>query len=62
MINKKIAGSFRITQQIGKGSFGSIFQAVHLKSKKEVAIKVENKNNGRNFKYLNYEYEIYRFL
>jgi serine/threonine protein kinase len=44
MINRIIANTFKIQHEIGKGSFGSIYQAQHLKSKKEVAIKVEKKN------------------
>ena len=36
--------SFKSTDRLGGGSFGQIYKGINLKTKEEVAIKIESKN------------------
>ena len=42
--NKTIFKKYKISKIIGRGSFGCVFEGVHLLDKSKVAIKVESKN------------------
>lgn len=37
-----VAKNYKIIKKLGKGAFGEIWKAVHLKTKQEYAIKFEN--------------------
>jgi serine/threonine protein kinase len=39
-----IAKNYKIKSKLGKGAFGEIWKAVHLKTNQEVAVKVEEIN------------------
>lgn len=36
--------SFKSTDRLGGGSFGQIYKGINIKTKEEVAIKIESKN------------------
>ena len=46
--NKVIFGKYKAVKIIGRGSFGCVFQGMDIKTKKYVALKVENKNSESN--------------
>ena len=37
----RIAGKYRISKRLGKGSFGDLYSGTNLKTNEEVAIKLE---------------------
>jgi serine/threonine protein kinase len=43
--NQIVAENYKIISKLGKGAFGEIWKAIHLKNKKEVAIKFEKIND-----------------
>lgn len=60
LIDKTIAGHYRISEIIGKGGFGETYRGIDTNSLNEVAIKVEpNKIQGQR---LPQEYKLYRLL
>ena len=46
--NKVIFRKYKTSKILGKGSFGCVFQGINIKSKKMVAIKVEDKKSESN--------------
>ena len=46
--NKLIFRGYKTSKILGKGSFGCVFQGINIKSKKMVAIKVEDKKSESN--------------
>lgn len=50
--------NYNIIKELGSGAFGVVYKAEHIKSKKMMAIKIENKDVSR----LSYEYNIYNGL
>ena len=60
-INNSIVGNkYKLIQQIGSGSFGSIFEGINMRTNEKVAIKIENTSNE--LKLLKHESNIYRIL
>jgi serine/threonine protein kinase len=55
----KFGTKYKILQQIGEGSFGSVWKIMHLKSNKDYAVKIEEKNSKSR---LEYEYKVYKTL
>uniref|UniRef100_A0A7S4USZ4 non-specific serine/threonine protein kinase n=1 Tax=Paramoeba aestuarina TaxID=180227 RepID=A0A7S4USZ4_9EUKA len=53
-------GEYQVMKKVGEGSFGAIYIAVHLVSKKKVALKVENSKIA--YPQLQYEYLLLREL
>lgn len=51
---------YKIEKFIGKGKFGMIYQGIHLKTNKKIAIKIENGNSS--VKILKYETTILKYL
>ena len=45
MENSIVAKNYQLTKKVGNGAFGEIWQATHLKTKEEVAIKFEEINS-----------------
>lgn len=41
-----IGKRFKLGEKIGVGGFGEVFEAIDTKSKRRVAIKMENRTNG----------------
>lgn len=41
MVDLRVAGKYRLTKKLGHGAFGDIFQAANIKTKEEVAVKLE---------------------
>ena len=37
----RVGGKYRLGKHMGKGSFGTVFQGVNIKTNEEVAIKME---------------------
>ena len=52
-----ILGKYRILDEVGNGSFGTVFKAENIKTEEMVAIKIENDNNDKS-----QELEIYKLL
>ena len=52
--------NFKITKKIGGGSFGQIFEAIDLKSKESLAVKLEN--SSIKHPHLLYEAKLYSYL
>ena len=46
--NKKIFNKYKITNIIGKGSFGNVYKGINIQTKELVAIKVESKKSNSN--------------
>lgn len=44
-MNIKIDGRFQLQSEIGKGSFGSIYEGIDLTTSKKVAIKMVTERN-----------------
>lgn len=55
-----ISGKYKLLKQIANGSFGTVFLGESLRTKKQVAIKLEFKNDSLNF--LKREAQIYQQL
>ena len=55
-----IGNKYKIIQQIGSGSFGSIFEGINIRTSEKVAIKVEQ--IMEDLKLLKHESNIYRIL
>lgn len=55
-----IAGNYRLVKKLGSGSFGEVYKAVDLKTKAEVAVKLEPGNSRH--PQLEYESKVYRSL
>lgn len=55
----RVEDNYKYLIELGKGSFGSVWRVIDRKSKKEYAIKIEDKNNKSRLKN---EYKIYRRL
>mmetsp|Transcript_34144 Transcript_34144/g.67266 ORF Transcript_34144/g.67266 Transcript_34144/m.67266 type:complete len:610 (+) Transcript_34144:43-1872(+) len=53
-----IAGTYRIKQRIGRGSFGEIYAGVDVRTNEQVAVKVEELNTK--YPQLLDEYQVYR--
>ena len=59
MSNVILLNKYKIIEEIGSGSFGKVFKAQSLKSKSEMAIKIQY-NNVANV--LKNEAKIYKYL
>ena len=57
--NNLLEDKYNLLSELGSGSFGSVFRAEDIRTKKEYAIKVEDKNSKSRLKN---EYDIYRKL
>jgi serine/threonine protein kinase len=55
-----ISGKYKLLQKIGNGSFGIVFLGESLRTKKQVAIKLEYKSDNSTF--LKREAQIYQYL
>jgi len=51
---------YRLIEKIGKGTYGEVFKGENIRTKEQVAIKVEKQNNETNS--LKYETQIYQAL
>jgi serine/threonine protein kinase len=55
-----ISGKYKLLKKIGNGSFGTVFLGESLRTKKQVAIKLEYKSHSSTF--LKREAQIYQYL
>ncbi|KAJ6227104.1 tau-tubulin kinase 1 [Anaeramoeba flamelloides] len=60
MLTGKVKEKWLLGKQLGKGGFGTIYQATHKKTKRKAAIKFENINNTKQA--LKFEVEVYEKL
>jgi casein kinase 1 epsilon len=55
-----IAGKYRLVKKLGNGSFGEVYKAIDLKTKAEVAVKLEPVNSRH--PQLEYEAKVYKIM
>lgn len=53
---------YKVLEKIGSGNFGNIYKGENVRTKENVAIKIELKNNILNFNSLKLEANIYNYL
>jgi len=53
---------YRVLEKIGNGNFGNIYKGENIRTKENVAIKIEIKNKDLNFNSLKLEANIYNYL
>jgi serine/threonine protein kinase len=59
-MDKCVGQKYRISKRLGSGSFGEIFQAFHIETGEEVAVKLEPASSK--YPQLEIEYRVYRLL
>ena len=56
----RVATHYKLKRKLGSGAFGEIFLAQHVKTKEEVAVKLEE--TRCKFPQLKYEYKLYKYF
>jgi serine/threonine protein kinase len=57
-----IGNKYEIENMIGKGTFGKIYKGNNIRTKEDVAIKMEEWTDSKSFNSLKYETQIYQYL